>query len=140
MQCIKNYLQDYKDAHKKWLEHQQETIIFMKENGDCLANLRWHVRNTNFAGSTAGFVSTAFGIAALATMWFPPISLGLGITSCAVGLSGFIMNIGKIMEGNYYNQCPGPYAASWIITNTVLYSLKKMTCLCVKPSLCYQLE
>ena len=96
LKCIHNYLQDYRDARAKWLSNQEMVISFMKESGEELKNRRWHVRNTNYAGSSFGFVSTGLAISAVATLWFPPLSLGLAIGSGAVGAAGAVMNVGKI--------------------------------------------
>ena len=94
--CIEIHIQCFQNLHKEWLAHQKKVIEFMKENQTKLVNQRWHVRNTMFTGTTLGFVSTGLAVATVGTLWFPPVSLGLGIASGAVGGVGAVMNLGKI--------------------------------------------
>ena len=97
LKCISDFIFNFISEHEEWLEFQQEIISFLRERGPDLVNLHWHVRNTQYAGGAVGGVSTGLGIAALSTLWFPPLSLGLGLAAAGVGAAGGVMKLGNTL-------------------------------------------
>ena len=97
MHLIETYIKQCEETQTKWVLNIKEAHDYICEQSDALEQLRGHVKKTVIAGSSAGLIGTGFTIAALATLVFPPVSLGLSVTGAAIGIGGAVANIGKLM-------------------------------------------